>query len=79
MLSDVSPPPVDILLLDSQVNKNVINNRKNIFGMILLIIMKSTHHPTNKKPHLESMIKHKKISDQVIISVSLLNRSLVFL
>ena len=52
MLSDVSSSPVDILLLDSQVNKNVINNRKNIFGMILLIIMKSTYHPTNKKTRL---------------------------
>jgi len=51
MLLDVSPPPADTLLLDSQVNEKVINNRKNIFGMMLLIIMKSTHSPTNKKPH----------------------------
>jgi len=55
MLLDVSPPLVDILLLDSQVNEEVINNRKNICGMIRLIIMKSSHHPTNKKPRLESI------------------------
>ena len=51
MLLDVSLPPVDILLLDSQVNEKVINKRKNIRGMIRLIITKSTHHATNKKPH----------------------------
>ena len=56
MLLDVSPPLVDILLLDSQVNEEVINNRKNICGMIRLIIMKSSHHPINKKLRLNSKL-----------------------
>ena len=51
MLLDVSSSPIDILLLDSQVNEKVIKKRKNIRGMIRLIITKSSHHPTNKKPH----------------------------
>ena len=51
MLLDVFFLPVDILLLDSQVNEKVINKRKSIRGIIRLIITKSSHHPTNKKPH----------------------------
>ena len=51
MLLDGSPSSVDILLLDSQLNEKMINNRKNIFGMKVLIIMESTHPPRNKKPH----------------------------
>ena len=50
MLLDVSSSPIDILLLDSQVNEKAIKKRMNIRGMIRLIITKSSHHPTNKKP-----------------------------
>ena len=33
MLLDGSPSSIDILLLDSQLNEKMINNRKNVFGM----------------------------------------------
>ena len=53
MLLDVSASLADIFLLDLQVNEMVIKSRNNIFGMILLIIMKSTQ--TLKKYHQNAL------------------------